>query len=269
MEEIWRREDTALGRIFGERCRTEGVGPLSSLSSLSLGGRVWDGWTKLSPSVTDDGMRALSPLTTCTCLDLTGCKAVSAEGMKATAPLVPLTSLNLSGCRKVRDEGANTLAMLTALTSLDLSITNIGVRTLALLRALIQPPPSWCGWPTSTWWKCCGPGWAWSASRGSPMCTPRRGMCPLSPRPWQVQMAVVKASWSLGCPLDLTSLYCRRSDGGCGSWGWWCPSYAFSETRRCSIFSCGAAPTRVCLTSFEGFPPTSHDPERCSTTPPS
>jgi hypothetical protein len=48
-----------------------------------------------------------------------------------------------------------------------------------------------------------------------------------------------------------------------------CPSYAFSETRRCSIFSCGAAPTRVCPTSYEGFPPTSHDPERCSTTPPS
>ena len=31
------------------------------------------------------------------------------------------------------------------------------------------------------------------------MCTtPRRGTCPPFPRPWQVQMAVVKASWSLG-----------------------------------------------------------------------
>jgi hypothetical protein len=108
-----------------------------------------------------------------------------------------------------------------------------------------------------------------SASRGSAMFTPQRGMCPLSPRPWQVQMAVVKALWSLGCPLALTSLFCRRSDGGCGSWGWWCPSYTFSETRRCSIFSCGVAPTRVCPTSFEGFLPTLHDPERCSTTPPS
>jgi hypothetical protein len=27
-------------------------------------------------------------------------------------------------------------------------------------------------------------GWVWSASRGSAMCSPWRGMCPLSPCPW-------------------------------------------------------------------------------------
>jgi hypothetical protein len=67
--------------------------PLSSLTSLSLGGHVWDGESDMVPSVTDEGVRALSPLTTLTHSDICGYRAVSDEGVRALPPLTALTML--------------------------------------------------------------------------------------------------------------------------------------------------------------------------------
>jgi hypothetical protein len=45
--------------------------------------------------------------------------------------------------------------------------------------------------------------------------------------------------------------------------------HGVSDNGLQALTSLAALTARVCPTSFEGFPPTSHDPERCSTTPPS
>jgi hypothetical protein len=63
--------------------------PLVSLNSLSLGGG-FRGGRRIVPSVTDEGMRALSSLTTLTYLDMIFCDLVTNDGFRALASLTAL-----------------------------------------------------------------------------------------------------------------------------------------------------------------------------------
>jgi hypothetical protein len=62
---------------------------LVSLNSLSLGGSKHGGRLGY-PCVTDKGMRALSPLTTLTYLDMSYCELVSDDEVMALASLTQL-----------------------------------------------------------------------------------------------------------------------------------------------------------------------------------
>jgi hypothetical protein len=53
--------------------------------------------------LTDEGVRALAPLTRLTRLNLGGCDSVTDEGVRALAPLTGLTSLNLMYSASLRD----------------------------------------------------------------------------------------------------------------------------------------------------------------------
>jgi hypothetical protein len=172
---------------------------------------------------------------------------LSDQGARALGSLVRLTHLGVGGV-VISDEGVRALCSLTALTHLDLNSSTMskeGVKLLTSFTALTN------------------------LSLEASISVGDEGV---------IALAALTALTGLqlngtgvgdeGVKL-LAALTALTADDGCRSWSWWCPSYAFSEIRRCSIFSCGAAPTRVCPTSFVGFPPTSHDPERCSTTPPS
>lgn len=57
------------------------LAPLVSLDSLSLGGKMF-GSMRMVPSVTDEGMRALSQLTTLTYLDLSYCDLVTIDEVR-------------------------------------------------------------------------------------------------------------------------------------------------------------------------------------------
>jgi hypothetical protein len=89
------------------------LAPLRSLSSLSLGDHKWEVFRVFNqkvPKVTDEGMRALSPITTLTCLDISGCARMTNEGVRSMTPLTALTSLNLACCARVTSVGVRLLA---------------------------------------------------------------------------------------------------------------------------------------------------------------
>jgi hypothetical protein len=71
--------------------------------------------------VSDDDVKALSPLTTLTYLNLNNCEAVSDEALRALAPHTALTTLKLADCERVSNKGLRALAPLTGLTSLNLA----------------------------------------------------------------------------------------------------------------------------------------------------
>jgi hypothetical protein len=52
--------------------------------------------------------------------NLADCDWLTDEGVRALAPLTNITSLNLAHCREVTDKGVRSLAPLTAITSLNL-----------------------------------------------------------------------------------------------------------------------------------------------------
>jgi hypothetical protein len=85
--------------------------PSSALSPLS---------TSVSAiyAVSDEGMRALAPLTAMTDLNLSRCQRVTNERVRALSPLTALTSLNLTLCDGVTEEDVRELAHITALTDL-------------------------------------------------------------------------------------------------------------------------------------------------------
>jgi hypothetical protein len=123
---------------------------LISLNSLSLGGHHMNhrGGNQLVPTVTDEGMWALSPLTSLTFLDLSYCEAVTHKWISTLAPLINRTSLSLQNCKRVSDKGLRALSPLTALTSLKLGscniITNKRVTALAPLTTLTSLDLSRC-----------------------------------------------------------------------------------------------------------------------------
>ena len=100
--------------------------------------------------VCDSDVRALSPLTTLTDLNISSCKAVSDEGLKELALLTGLTSLDLGGCCKLRNEGVLALSQLTALTNLRLAgceaVRNEGLMALAQLTGLTSLSLTRCDW---------------------------------------------------------------------------------------------------------------------------
>eukprot|EP00242_Pyramimonas_sp_CCMP2087_P002958 CAMPEP_0198231626 /NCGR_PEP_ID=MMETSP1445-20131203/115297_1 /TAXON_ID=36898 /ORGANISM="Pyramimonas sp., Strain CCMP2087" /LENGTH=430 /DNA_ID=CAMNT_0043912251 /DNA_START=321 /DNA_END=1611 /DNA_ORIENTATION=+ len=114
----------------------EGVKMLALLTALTRRREEVDLHKTL---VNDDDLRALTPLSGLTSLNLGFCERVTDEGVRALTPLTGLTSLNLS-TTEVTDGGVRALAQLTRLTSLDLGsceeITDKGVRALALLTGL-------------------------------------------------------------------------------------------------------------------------------------
>jgi hypothetical protein len=107
------------------------VSNLTSLKTLNLTNCI---------ELTDEGMRAVSSLPALTSLNLTGCELVTDDGMRAVSSLPALTSLNIRWCQLVSDEGMRAVSSLPALTSLDISwcqlVTDDGVRAVSSCSAL-------------------------------------------------------------------------------------------------------------------------------------
>jgi len=124
------------GLIVDQSVTDEGMRALSQLTTL----------THLDISqcdaATEDWMRALSPLTALKRLDLSQCDPVGGGRMRRSSPFPALTSPNSAVCFTVTDEGLRALAPLTALTCLNLRgcrrLTAEGVRALAPLISLID-----------------------------------------------------------------------------------------------------------------------------------
>jgi hypothetical protein len=91
-------------------------------------------------ALTDQGMRAVSSLTSLTCLNLTSCQKITNEGMQAVRSLPALTSLDLTYCKLVADEGVRAVSSCTALTFLNLhhclKVTDQAMRAVSSLPAL-------------------------------------------------------------------------------------------------------------------------------------
>jgi hypothetical protein len=96
------------------------------------------GWGVL----TDQGMLAVSSLTSLKTLNLASCRELTDKGVQAVSSLPALTSLTLGLCIKLTDEGLRAVRSLPALTSLNLhychKLTNVGLRELRGLTALTE-----------------------------------------------------------------------------------------------------------------------------------
>jgi hypothetical protein len=100
------------------------VSGLTSLTSLFLCG---------SYAVTDVGMRAVSNLPALTSLDLSYCVEVADETLRAVSSMPALAILNLTFCQKVTDETLRAVSSMPALSVLDISYCNVtaaGVQAL-------------------------------------------------------------------------------------------------------------------------------------------
>lgn len=85
-------------------------------------------------TVTDEGVRALSPLSSLKSLSLANCEEVTDEGVRAIAfSHAALTRLNLANCKAITTDGLRALATLTTLGKLDLSFRKVTVEDLAVL----------------------------------------------------------------------------------------------------------------------------------------
>jgi hypothetical protein len=114
------------------------VSSLTSLKTLNLAH---------CRELTDEGMRAVRSLPALTSLNLTWCIKLTDKGMRAVSSLPALTTLNLSGCGKVSDEALRAVSSLPALTSLNLTychLTNVGLRELRGLTALTELDLNYC-----------------------------------------------------------------------------------------------------------------------------
>jgi hypothetical protein len=92
--------------------------------------RIGDGWGVL----TDQGLRAVSSLTSLTSLNLNYCRELTDVGMLAVSNLTSLKSLNLTCCDKVTDVGMLAVSNLTSLKSLNLAccseLSDVGMRAV-------------------------------------------------------------------------------------------------------------------------------------------
>jgi hypothetical protein len=90
-----RSTDTAIGMLVR---RFPAVVSLELSLELELKGGAGNG-------VTDEGMRAVSSLTSITSLDISGCVLMTNEGLRAVSNLRALTCLDLTSCGRVTDAG--------------------------------------------------------------------------------------------------------------------------------------------------------------------
>ena len=72
--------------------------------------------------ITDEGVRALTSLTSLQSLDLGACTQISDEGVRALSSLTSLQNLNMGGCDQITDQGVRLLSSLTSLQGLDLGM---------------------------------------------------------------------------------------------------------------------------------------------------
>jgi hypothetical protein len=109
------------------------VSNLTSLNTLNLTN---------CRELTDEGMRAVRSLPALTSLNFTNCRELTDEGMRAVSSLPALTTLNLAYCKKVSDEGMRAVRSCASLRSLILAhcnkVTNVGLRELRGLTALTE-----------------------------------------------------------------------------------------------------------------------------------
>jgi hypothetical protein len=135
----WKAVHDAMVKMLDLRLETtdEAMGMLArrfpAVVSLEVKYKSGGPW---SPCVlTDQGMLAVSNLTSLTSLNLTDCRELTDEGMRAVRSCASLRSLNLASCA-VTDKEVQELSHLSGLIVLDLSnCTNV---TSEGLRAVIK-----------------------------------------------------------------------------------------------------------------------------------
>jgi hypothetical protein len=144
----WKAVHDAMVKMLDLRLETtdEAMGMLARRfpAVMSLEFKYKSGETAL----TDQGMLAVSNLTSLTSLNLTDCVKLTDESMRAVSSLPALTTLNQNNCVKLTDESMRSVSSLPALTSLDLhwcdKVSDEGMRAVRSCASLTSLNLSWC-----------------------------------------------------------------------------------------------------------------------------